>query len=126
MAELILAPEAITMAVACTAAEAVGDAVYLSGPSAVRRCDPYDAARMPAIGVVAAKASTTACMVITAGRARTVGLTPGAAYFVAPSGAAAPGTPSAGPGPVFVQRVGRAVSSTILSVAIEPPTRKLP
>lgn len=114
------------MAASCTAAEAVGDAVYVTGSATVRRCDPYDPSKMPAIGVITAKPTTTSCVVVTSGRARLAGLTTGVAYFVQPNGAAAPGTPSAGPGPVFVQRVGRAVSSTILSVAIEPPTRKLP
>jgi hypothetical protein len=126
VADIILPQEAISMAASCTAAEAVGDAVYVTGSATVRRCDPYDPSKMPAIGVITAKPTTTSCVVVTSGRARLAGLTTGVAYFVQPNGAAAPGTPMMGPSHVWVQRIGRALAPNVLNVIIDPPTQRIP
>lgn len=52
-----------TLAMACTAAEIVGDSVFVSGANSVLKADITDKLKMPAIGVITSKPTSTTCVV---------------------------------------------------------------
>lgn len=104
----------------CTAATAVGDAVYVTGPKVlgkpqVATVDITDYASMPAIGVVTSKTLATDCTVQYAGEAAVYsGLTPGRMYMIDSSGEPTASLPTVG-SDHYVQKLGVATSSdTIL------------
>ncbi len=112
----------------CSAAEAVGDAVYISGTSngrpAVRKVDRTNPAKMPARGVIVKKAGTV-CIVQMAGVVGGgiySGLTPNKSMFVAADGTLTE-TPPARPvtGQVYRQTVAFVISSTSILVQTEAP-----
>lgn len=101
----------------CTADETVGDLVYLSGPPVagrdqVRRADPSNSSKMPAVGIIVHKLSDTSCWVQWLGETASIfsGLTPGKNYFVGADGKIA-ATPTRHASGRFMQAVGVATSS---------------
>jgi len=65
----------------CTATEGVGDAVFLSTADTVLQSDASDTTRMPVIGIIVEKPTTTSCWVIHAGIVTGLsGLTVGSRY----------------------------------------------
>jgi hypothetical protein len=66
----------------CLSSVAVGNPVYLSAADTVALCDGTNGAKMPCIGLVAAKPTTTTCIVQSAGEFPTTGLTAATVYYV--------------------------------------------
>ncbi len=112
----------------CSAAEAVGDAVYVAGtvggrPSA-RKVDRTDPTKMPARGVIVKKTGML-CIVQVAGVVEAgifSGLTPNKDLFVAADGTLTE-TPPSQPvsGQVYRQIVAFAVSSSSIRVQTDAP-----
>lgn len=95
----------------CLAGLAVGDPVYISAADTVAKCDGTDGGKMPCIGIVAAKPTTTTCVVQSAGEFTTTGLVAGSVYYV---GAA--GLTTSTVGLAVVQQIGMAKSTTVLVI----------
>ena len=123
--------EPISTEADCSAAEAVGDCVYVSadavsGVIQVRKVDVTDSAKMPAIGMILDKATSTTCTVALLGTVPVGALpafVPGKRYFVGASSkpvAVPPATP-----PVLVQVVGIALDSGRLLFNPSPNMTKL-
>jgi hypothetical protein len=95
----------------CPAPVEVGHVVYFSGANTVDIADSSNPAKMPAIGIVVAKAGSVVCIVQHAGECDTVsGLTPGTTYYVTSTG-----TLTSNPaGLVVVQAMGKARDSGLL------------
>ena len=108
--------EAFTFVGDCSAGEAVGDCVYVSGAEVlgviqVRKVDVTDPAKMPAIGIILDKPTATTCTVAYSGGV-TIGILPpflpGRMYFVGHSSKPDATRPAS---PAMVQVVGVAVTS---------------
>ena len=100
---------------ACTATEQPGDAVYVSTANTVARASAINPAKMPAIGFVLSKPTTTICKILTDGALTGfTGLTPGATYYVSDT----PGQISTTPG-TQEQEVGVAYNTTTLVVEMQ-------
>jgi len=119
----ILIPENTFPAI-CLATDAVGDCVYpradpLSGEYRVTKCDPYDLATLPAVGIISEKTSGTDCRVQYAGPLAGVygGLDREYPVFLAADGGLTQDRPLPGPNPVWVQFMGRVLGSEELMVA---------
>lgn len=108
----------------CQASDAVGDCVYVTGDRVgnlyqVAKADPRDAQKMPAVGIIHSKLSSTECKVIFLGEL--FGVYAGSALrkpvFVGVGGVLSdsPPTPLAG-GYVFTQVMGTVVSSGVVVV----------
>ena len=102
----------------CTATEAVGDAVYISGPwvgglPPVRRADSASWDTMPAVGIIISKPTHTTCYVQQAGilpDGVVGGLTRGKTYKVGTAGALVVSAPLPGVnGYALVQFLGSAM-----------------
>lgn len=98
----------------CLSGDAVGDAVYLSAASTVAKADADDAAKIPAIGLIVSKQSSTSCTVRVSGLVTGLtSLTAGSIYYLDTTAGAitatAPASPNAAP-------IGIAVSTTSLLV----------
>lgn len=98
----------------CLEGDVVGDWVYLSAASTVALADADDAAKIPALGVIVSKQSTTSCTVRVSGLVTGLsGLTAAAVYYLSTTAgditATAPAAPNAVP-------VAIAVSTTALVV----------
>lgn len=103
----------------CLSTDAVDDCVHVTGPSVagkyqVARADPDDPARMPAVGLIVSKSSSTECVVMLAGVFVKTGLSPGKLYFVSATGTLTDVRPSPSGGPVLVQAMGKALDTTKL------------
>ena len=113
----------------CGAGVAVGDFVWVSaaGPTVVV-VDIDAVSAQLALGVIVSKPTPTSCVVQRAGELKTSGLTPGAWYFISPSGqAVTPRPPNPVSGKRSVQFVGQAITTTRLGLNISPTlTRVLP
>ena len=103
---------------ACTAAEAVGDLVYISDNKVgadytVRKADVTDFAKMPAVAVVISKLSPTRAVIQFGGEVGLYsGLTAGHLYWVSDTGVPSLTPPVAGIGQrKYWQAVGLAVDS---------------
>lgn len=103
----------------CSAAEAVGDCVYVSADAVlsvvqVRKAVPSDGTKMPAIGIILDKPTATTATVVYLG-AFPVGLLPaflpGKRYFVGSASQPTSAPPSA---PAIIQVVGVALDSARL------------
>jgi len=77
----------------CLSGDAVGDWVYISAASAVAKADADDAAKLPVIGVIVSKPTTTSCVVQTTGQVTLSGLTAGAIYYLSGTAGAITATP---------------------------------
>lgn len=108
----------------CTAATAVGDAVYVTGAKVggkpqVATCDITSLSAMPAIGVVSAKTITTDCTVQYAGEVILYsGLTPGRMYMIDQNGEPTASLPTVG-SDHYVQRIGIATSTDSLLLQLD-------
>jgi len=107
----------LTVEANCLATDAVDDCVYITGDAVlsiyqVSKCDITDALKVPAVGIIVAKASSTECTVMLAGVIPYAGLTPGKLHFVSASGTLTATRPSPSGGNVHVQPMGKALSST--------------
>lgn len=107
----------------CTAAESVGDFVYVSGPAVnehlqVRKADPTDEMKMPAVGVIIHKLSSTSCLVQCEGATLPIflGLTPGRPYFVGLTARATHVPPAPSTAPLVWQAIGTALSGDMLKL----------
>lgn len=106
----------------CLATDNVGDLVYVTGADAVARVDPFDGAKMPAVGVIERKKTPTRALVRFDGTVAVfAGLTPGARLFAGSSGVPS-ATPPAGPGRRYVQPVGVAITATTIVFLPKDPT----
>jgi hypothetical protein len=95
----------------CPAPVAVGNAVYLSAANAVDLADGTNGSKMPAIGIVVSKPTTTSCIVQHAGECDSVsGLTPGSTYYAGVGGALVSSTV----GLTVVQAIGKARDTGLL------------
>lgn len=112
----------ITCQADCPVSVAIGDLVYVTGTEVggivqVDRADPALRAKMPAIGLVTAKTTTTRCTVHKFGLVTpSLTLTAGERYFVGTLGTLSSGPPPrTGPGTeTLVQLIGYAVKSNEL------------
>lgn len=105
----------------CTAAELIDDLVYVAGFTGatphVRTCDVDDDAKMPAIGLILEKPTSTTARIQIAGQLTVAGgaFTPGAYVWVSTGsqlGDTRPPAPATGSR--LVQRVGRAVTDELI------------
>ena len=111
--------------VACLAADAVGDLICIrgnriNGKWRVQRADPYDLARMPAVGVLLSKTTPTVGVALLLGAAQLWGnlFHPGAVCFVGADGRPRHGPPPVGPGGwALVQAIGTAAAEDTLLLA---------
>lgn len=95
----------------CTAAELVGDAVYVSAAGQVRQATADDLARSRVAGFILAKDGDLAATVVSDGRLSVFsGLTPGTTYYLAGT----PGAIALVPGGQATVEVGEALSATEL------------
>jgi len=102
----------------CTSAEAVGDFVRISGSQVsnrdqVRKADPADYSKLPAVGVVISKSTTTSCLVQWMGETPEIfsGLSAGNLYFLGTDSKIANTPPAPIGRDMFIQTVAVAVSS---------------
>lgn len=94
----------------CLSGDAVGDWVYISAASTVAKADADDTGKLPVIGVIVSKPTTTSCVVQTTGQVTLSGLTAGSIYYLSGTAGAITATPvSANAVPV-----GVAKSTTVL------------
>jgi len=107
--------QATTRLCGCAPADAVGNFVYVTGPSVaglpqVTTVDPTDDAKMPALGVITNKPTVTTCTVQMTGDLSSPGLVPNKRYFVGASGTLSPSPPLPALGDyAYVQLVGIAI-----------------
>lgn len=106
----------------CPATMTVGKWVYISGPSIsgvyqVKAVDISDPIKVPAVGVVVEKLSSTSCRVMWEGEVTGVfsSLTPRRVYFIQSDGSIGIVPPASGSG-YYVQRVGLALDFGTLLV----------
>lgn len=109
----------------CLAADGVGQMVYVRAPAVggkyqVTLADPSDFDKMPAIGMIIHKTTTTECIVQLRGQVIGVyaGLTPGEMLFLDDSGGLTdePPEPTVPKPFKFVQNVGTALSTDIIGL----------
>lgn len=101
----------------CQATDQVGDLVYISGDSTagviqVTKVDITDYSKMPGVGAIISKSSSTQCMILRYGILSVSGLIPGRTYFVGFDG-----TPTA-TRPVVVV-VGQKAFVQVIGVAMD-------
>ncbi|MBD3261221.1 MAG: hypothetical protein GF334_05980 [Candidatus Altiarchaeales archaeon] len=97
----------------CDTGVSVLEFVYFSASGTVDEADSTDTAKIPAIGVVVNKPTTTSCLIAHEGEIEGfAGLTAGSSYYLTSTGGLSSTAPST-PGEV-VQRVGIATSATTL------------
>jgi len=127
IAALEAVPGATQQIYACLAGDAVRKLVYQSASGTVALADASNPAKMPAIGFIASKPTTTSCVLQDEDElSGFVGLTPDAVYYADP---ASPGgittTQPSLPGDAgkVAQQVGVAKSATVLriTIATSPP-----
>jgi hypothetical protein len=109
----------------CTAGEAIGDFVYVSaapvaGQDQVRVADPTDAAKVPAIGVIISKPTSTTCRVQWGGISPALfsGLNAGSVCFLDRDASPTETPPSPSGDNVYVQALG--ISFAADRVLIDP------
>lgn len=123
-----------SFAAVCSASEAQGDWVHITGPSvggmfSVGKVDISDVATMPAVGVITQKTSTTQCLVQWSGEVVGVytGLSYNSLYFVGVDSLAVTPPPTPTTAPLYWQVVGVALDSDVLLVSPHFQfTRKIP
>ncbi len=117
----------------CLSADRVGDCVYSSAPPAsgvvqVTRCDPFNYATLPAIGVIVSKSTSTNCVVQYGGILTGVygGLERPLPVFLASDGGLTHAVPTADVGhPVWLQHMGSAVGESVIALNPSPVLTKL-
>lgn len=114
LASLLITPQVYS----CPAGIQVSQGVYISGSLAVDLCDPSDSTKMPAVGFVVSKPTTTTCLVQKNNELGGFsGLVPGTRYWF---DATTPGgitrvTPTH---PNIEQQAGIAISNTALIIQL--------
>jgi hypothetical protein len=103
-----------TVTVTCTAAEAVGDFVYINSSGVARTASCSVVSTVPAIGVINSKPTTTSCVVQYLGTYSTTGLTPGATYCVSDVGRPALAPVGASGAKLYYQSIGVALDAGTL------------
>jgi len=105
----------------CQASDVIGRCVYISGPEVggkyqVSTVDPQNGSKIPSIGVIVEKLTSTTCIVQLSGALKDIvtGLTPGKALFVGAGGILSHSLPSPGISFAYVQPMGVAVDSNAL------------
>lgn len=104
----------------CIATDTAGDFVYITGSSVggirqVEKADVFDTSKMPAVGVIVLKRTTTRCVVQAFGEISAVGLVPQARYWVGTDSRLASAFPPRPVGDIVVaQVVGVALDTTAL------------
>ena len=115
----------------CTVDEAIGNVVYIYGTKIgslyrVRNADIDDISKMPAVGIVVRKPSSTECVVQVSGIAKSVltGLTPNS-YLFADTGSSLTQIRPSNPisGIRFIQIVAQAISDTDILVRFFSPVK---
>ena len=117
------ADQSVRLAI-CTAAEDVGHWVYVevektaTDPEEVRKANPTDFNKMPAVGVIISKITATLCEVQWFGETPDVlsGLGVGEVHYLAHDGTAKSDPPIPGGSPVFWQTLGIGLSADSLYV----------
>lgn len=109
----------------CLSGDTVGKVVYIradisAGRYVVETADPSTFSKMPAIGMIISKASSTICTVQFRGIVQGIysGMTPGAMLFVSTTGSLVSSPPTPGPSRMFIQNMGVALGSNV--VGLEP------
>jgi hypothetical protein len=102
----------------CSSSEAVGDFVYVSGPQVsnrdqVRKASPADYDKMPAVGVIISKSSSTTCLVQWMGETPPIfsGLSSGETYFLGADARLAERPPVPVSGYMFAQPIAVALAA---------------
>lgn len=114
---------------ACMLTDQIGDLVYIraqaNGYYKVARCDPTNASKMPAWGVIVQKYGFTSCIVQTSGEVRGVytGLVPNKTYSIASNGKPTYPPEFLTGGFVMHQNVGIAIDTAVLYLRPMDPTR---
>jgi len=103
----------------CTAAESVGDIVCIAddppnGLDIVAKADPSDFNKMPGVGIIIRKSSSTRCVVQWRGETPNLftGLSSGEVYFVGTNSQLAELPPAPAGAPLFTQFMGVATAPT--------------
>ena len=130
MGHVLLRGSQTKIVAACGGSDAVNDLVYVTGPAVgglvqVSKADIDDVAKMPAIGIITAKSTSTRCTVALGGVVPIAGLLPGATYFVGPTGQPTRTRPPAGPAGRFIQAIGIALDVGRLSLNPSPQMTKV-
>lgn len=98
----------------CLSGDAVGDAVYISAANTVAKADADDTAKIPAVGLIVSKQSSTSCTVRFNGLVTGLtSLTAGAIYYLSATAGAITATAPTAP---YAAPIGLAVSTTTLFV----------
>ena len=102
----------------CPTSVAIGDLVYVTGPLSgdllqVAKVDITQLAKMPALGIVVEKASTTECTFVSCGPVQMSGLIPNARYYAGLDGrpTSTPPTAALAGRPIFFQVIGVALEA---------------
>lgn len=111
-----------TVPVACLSTDAVGDVVALrdtatiTGRWRVQRADPFDATKMPGIGILLRKITPTTGIMQRVGSVRGIysGFVPPRFVWVGVDGRPTQTIPAPVGGPVIIQRMGMPVESGVL------------
>jgi hypothetical protein len=117
--------------VSCLPDDQVGQAMYVTGDFAdgaypVTCVDIADFAKVPTVGILTLKSSATSGIVTASGVVPRGGLIPGRLYFVGADGFPTATRPSASsPSGVFVQALGKALSSSRLLLNISAHITKV-
>lgn len=108
----------VTFEGVCLATDQVGDFVYMAGAGLTTRlADPSDLMKIPAVGCIVSKPTSTSGVVQTSGVVSGVfaGLTPGRPVYVDRTGRAVSPAPTPDVGEsLFIQAVGIALDSNLL------------
>lgn len=104
----------------CLAGDGVGALVYITGDRVgqfyqVATVDPSDRDKMPAVGMIIQKMTTTTCVIQFDGNVESVysGLTPGELLFAGDGGGLDDEMPTPSGGPRYVQTVGSSLGSDV-------------
>ena len=122
---------AIKIRVNCLVTDQVGQAMYITGDMAaavyqVTVVDITDFTKLPAVGILTLKSSSTSGIVTASGIVACVGLLPGRLYFAGANGFPTENRPTASsPAGSFVQVLGKAISATKLLLGVSPNLTKV-
>lgn len=113
----------------CVSGDAVGDLMYVSGPSkAVAKADVTNFTKLPAVGCIISKSGPTSCVIQTAGLVSGVytGLTPGKIYVIGSNSRPSAALPVPAPSTnLFLQPVGIAVDTNMLLMTPSPTLTRI-
>jgi hypothetical protein len=114
----LVQPDGFELPANCQATDQIGDLVYISGDSVggviqVTKVDITNYSKMPGVGAIVSKSTSTQCRILRYGILSVPGLIPGRTYFVGFNGTPIPTRPVATGGQkAFVQVLGVAMDSS--------------